>query len=242
MPAYQATPFKPSPALLIPGTPQYVFGSFNSRTGPTLGTILTDSAVTTTATVVFQIRSGNAPVAGSLITVRGASNSVNFNVTNAVVLTVVTNMDTGVCTVTYAITSTTQGVVADAGEVEIPQPEIGEVVASAASVPVAVSFTTANPDQGKVITAVVSSPLLAVDAAFTVTLQGANFDIASEYQDIATVATVTAGSYGATGHFNSGQGDAGTPAAPNQLNYRFYRLNVSGVSGGASTIVGKIED
>src|ERR1700681_1493389 len=98
MPAYQSTPFKEPVKLVITGHPEYLWGSWNDRTGPTYGHIITDAAVTTTATVVFQIASGNAPIAGSLITIRGASNSVNFNVVNAVVISAVTNMDTGVCT------------------------------------------------------------------------------------------------------------------------------------------------
>src|ERR1035437_6143899 len=138
MPSYIQSPFKPMPHLLTPNTPTYVWGSFNDLTGPTTGNVLSDSAVTTTATVKLQILSGNVPKAGSLITIVGAANSVNFNVVNASLISVSspTNPDTGIYTVTFTITSTSQGTLADAGQFIIPQPELGENVSgTGASVP-----------------------------------------------------------------------------------------------------------
>lgn len=219
MPAYQTTPFKPSPQLLVSGTPSYVFGSFNDRTSPTLGNILTDAAVTTVATVVFQIRQGNIPLVGSKVSVRGAANSVNFNVTNATVLTV-SCTDAGVCTVTYTISSTSQGVTADAGEVEIPQSEIGEAAANGASVPVAAPFNSGNPNNTKLISADVRFD---GTAQALVVLQAANFDLDSEY---VTLGTVYSTSVLSSAEFES--------------NFRFYRLFVSGLTG-SGNIVGKIE-
>ena len=176
MPSYVTSPFKAPVQLLVPGTPSYVLGSFNNRTGPTTGRLISDAGVTTTGTAVFQIQSGNAPVAGSLITILGASNSPNFNVTNAVIISASTNMDTGVCTVTFAITSTNQGTLPDNGLVIIPQPEVGETVVNGASVPVSASFSTANPDQGRVVTAIISFPTIPTTVT-GVFLQGADQDI-----------------------------------------------------------------
>ena len=88
---YIKSPFKPTPTLLVQGRPEYVFGSWNDKTAPTQGYIISDSAVTTTATVTFQVVSGNTPVVGSLITVVGAANSVNYNVTNAQILIVISS-------------------------------------------------------------------------------------------------------------------------------------------------------
>lgn len=227
---YISSPFKPAPAVLIAGKPEYVFGSWNDRTGPTFGNVLQDSSVTTTATVVFQIRSGNAPVVGSQIYVRGTANSAGvFNSpTTGIVLSAVTNFSTGVCTVTYAISSTTQGVTADAGEVEIPQPEVGEAVTDGSSVPVSLSFSTANPDEARGLTVVVSFP--SIPDAAVVTLQQAVFDRDEEYADVATVVTVSGGVLSASGQITV------DPTLG-----RFFRLHISGSSGGTlPTIVGKI--
>lgn len=251
MSQYIKSPFRPPTPLLVANSPQYVLGSWSSNTGPTLGNVINDSAVTTTATVKIQILSGNIPVAGSKITVVGASNSPNFNVTNAAILSVSApaSPDAGVYTVTYAITSTSQGVLADGGQFIIPQPELGEDItgmgSTYASVSVAAPFNNPQMDQGKALSVTVSFPALNAGAAATVSLQGADFDIDSEFQDIAVVATVTAGSIGSTGHFNSGQGASGTPAGVNLTNWRFYRLNITNAStlgtAGQTTIVGKIE-
>jgi len=251
MSQYIKSPFRPPTPLLVANSPQYVLGSWNANTGPTLGNVISDSAATTTASLNIHILAGNIPVAGAKITVVGAANSPNFNVTNATILSVSApaSPDAGIFTLTYTITSTSQGVLADGGQVSIPQPEIGEDItgmgSTYASVSVAAPFNNPQMDQGKALSVTVSFPALNTGSAATVSLQGADMDLDSEFQDIAVVATVTAGSIGSTGHFNSGQGASGTPGEVNLLNYRFYRLNISSASGlgtaGQTTIVGKIE-
>ena len=76
--------------MLIQGTPEYVFGSFNDKTGPTQGFVVSvQSNGSTTGTILFQITSGNVPVSGALITVVGTTNAGgNFNVTNATITNV----------------------------------------------------------------------------------------------------------------------------------------------------------
>src|ERR1039458_4801814 len=194
MSQYITSPFKPAPVLLIPGVPEYLLGSYNDKTGPTLGYVVSDSAVTTTGTVTFRIASGNVPIAGALITVIGTANaSGNFNVTNATIISVICT-DAGICTVTYAITSSTVAAgTADGGQVSVPQPEIGEVLASNDvynSAPAVMPYGDATSNLNQAITAV---------AAFTtfpttgvVTLQQAVKDIDSEYATVATVATASA--------------------------------------------------
>lgn len=228
MSQYVTSPFKQSPALLVAGRPSYVFGSWNDKTGPTIGQLLSDAGVTTVGTAVFQIQSGNIPIVGSSITIVGASNSPNFNVTNATVLTVVANADTGVVTVTFAISSTNQATLADSGIVQIPQPEIGEAIVNAtASVPVALSFSTANPDEARGITVVVSFPSLPTAAG--VSLQQAVQDIDSEYKNVATVATVSGGVI-----------TAGPQITVDPVLGRFLRLYIEASGGTLPTIVGKI--
>lgn len=224
MPSYVTSPFKQSPALLVSGTPTYLLGSYDDRSSPTFGYIISDAGVTTTATVVFQIVSGNIPLVGDKVTVRGAANSVNFNVTNATVLTV-SCTDAGVCTITYAISSTTQGVTADGGQVEIPRSEIGETAANGSSVPAAAPFNNPNMQQGRTVTATVTFPTPPTTAQ--VWLQGAQFDIDSEYEDIGLVNGI--GSFGATG----------PSLHVADLAFRFYRFNERAVTG-VGTVVGKL--
>jgi hypothetical protein len=233
------------PKLLVQGRPEYVFGSWNDKTGPTLGNIISDSAVTTTGTVTFVVTSGNVPVVGSLITVVGAANSANFNVTNAQILTVVATA-AGVVTVTYAITSSTVAAgTPDGGQVIIPQPELGDILAAfpASSVPVACPASPGN-QSGKSLSATVKLPaqqlgVASTLSAVTVVIQGANFDEDGQYNTIGTL-TAAGTSVGGpnTYDWQSGQGAAGTLAAGsvNLPNFKFYRLQVSGATGSGPVI------
>jgi len=245
---YVKSPFKASPTLMVQGKPEYAFGSYNDKCGPTLGNVISDSAVTTTATLVFQIISGNAPAAGSLITVVGAANSPNFNVTNAQILTASTTAG-GVCTVTYTITSTSQGVLADGGQVIVPQPELGDALTSAggASIPVTCPNSPGN-QSGKSLSATVKLPaqqggVSSTLSAVTVVIQGANVDADDQYNTIGTIATSV--SQPSTTDWQSGQGfsstTSNTPAVGNVNlpNFRFYRLNVTGATG-SGPIIGTI--
>ena len=237
MPVYQTTPFKPSPTLLVPGIPEYVFGSYNDKTGPTLGYVQSNSAAATTGTLVFRIVSGNVPIMGALITVIGTANSTGvFNVTNATIITV-TCTDAGICTVTYAVSSTTQASLADGGQVSIPQPEIGERFILTGgespsfnenSVPVVMPYGDATSNLNQAITVVVSFPSLPTTGV--VTLQQAIKDIDSEYATVATVATVTGGAVTA----------AGSQITVDPTLGRFFRLHSEGTGGTLPTIVGKI--
>ena len=199
MSAYQTTPYKQSPTLLYPGFPVYLWGNFNDKTGPTTG-IVTFSKTngTTTATVKIQILSGNIPKNGSLITVVGSSVSVNLNVTNVAIsnVTVIPDAngnDTGLYSMTYTITSTATPTTytADAAQFIIPQPEVGEALVAGASVPAAMPYGNATFNQNQGLTAVISFPSL--PTSVVVTLQQAVFDIDSEYQDVASVVTVSGG-------------------------------------------------
>lgn len=226
MPAYQSTPFKPSPQLLTAGLPSYVFGSYDDRSSPTFGPIISTSSVTTTATVTFLIVSGPVPKVGERIAVRGTTRSANLNVSGTgTVISVVMEADAagiqnGVCVVTYTVASTSLGTATDSGEVEIVRVEVGETAANGASVPVAAPYNPANTNSTKLISADVS---FGGTALGLVVLQGANFDRDEEY---VTLGTVFSNSVSSSMEFES--------------NYRFYRLFVSGLTG-SGTIVGKIE-
>lgn len=252
MPSYIMSPFNPSPQLAVAGTPSYLFGSYNDRTSPTLGFVISDSAVTTTGTVTFQIISGNIPIVGALITVVGTANAAGaFNVTNATILTVTTT-NTGVCSVTYAITSSTVAVgTPDAGQVIVPQTEVGDTISTTgASVPVARPFNNPEIQEGQSLTATLKLPSGGSLSGVVAVLQGSDFDVDSEYKTIHTFAAVTGA--GTSETFQSGSDDvyitstaapgtvAANPGGVNILNYRFYRFNLTSVTG-AGTAIGKIE-
>jgi hypothetical protein len=250
---YVKSPFKPSPILLVEGKTEYVFGSWNDKSGPTSGSVISDSAVTTTGTLTFIILSGNVPVVGSLITVVGTANGGgNFNVTNAQILTAVTT-DAGICTVTYAITSSTVAVgTPDGGQVLIPQPELGDVLVSPAtvsSIPVAVPGSPSQ-QSGKSLSVTVKLPAQQLGvasslSAVTVTIQGANFDEDGQYNNIGTITAAGTSAGGPnTYDWQSGQGFSATTSNTLSLgnvnlpNFKFYRLQVSGT--GSGPVIGTI--
>jgi hypothetical protein len=251
MSAYIKSPYKPVPTLLVQGRPEYVFGSWLDKTGPTLGYVVSDSAVTTTGTLTFRIVSGNVPAVGSLITVVGTANaSGNFNVTNAQILSATTT-DAGISTVTYTIVSSTVAAgTADGGQVIIPQPELGDVLSSFPASSIAVACPSSPGNQsGKSLSATVKLPLQqggvsSTLTAVTVLIQGANFDEDGQYN---TIGTITAAGTSVAGpntyDWQSGQGytATGTLAAGsvNLPNFRFYRLQVSAASG-SGPVVGTI--
>ena len=251
---YNKSPFKPMPKMLIQGTPEYVFGSFNDKTGPTQGFVVSvQSNGSTTGTILFQITSGNVPVSGALITVVGTTNAGgNFNVTNATITNVATT-EQGLCTVTCALTSSAGPLVQtpDYGQVIIPQIEIGDQIATfgttsaSASVPVAgvVGATTVGRSMSATVTlppntAANPSTLTGV----TVVLQAANVDLDPEYHTIGTITST--GAAGNTYDWQSGQETPATPGAANPggvdlLSFRFYRLQVTAGTG-SGAIVGTV--
>jgi hypothetical protein len=251
---YIKSPFKPVPRLLIQGTPEYVYGSFNDKVGPTLGYIISDSGNGTTSTVVFRIASGNVPFVGALISIVGTANAAGaYNVTNAIIISVVCT-DAGICTVTF-LGAGTSASTPDGGQVEIQQPEVPDnltaAIVAALATNAGASFPVAapvgSPSIGRSISATLS--LLPNSATFPSTLsavtgviQGSDIDLDSEYNTIGTFGVALAA--GSVTNWQSGQGQATTPAVlaagnVNLPNFRFYRLNITAATG-AGYIVGKI--
>ena len=230
MPAYILSPFKPAPVLLIPGMPTYLWGSFNDKTGPTQGVVLADSGNGAIATVKFLITSGNVPVAGSLVTIVGSANGAGgFNITNQIILTVsaAAYPDAGVYTITFA-NATASGAASDAGQLIIPQPEVGEALTTTTSAPVVMPYGNSTYNQNQGLTAVVSFP--SIPTSVVISLQQAVQDKDSEYQTIATVATVAGGVV------------TGSPQITVDPTLgRFFRFSNGSVVGGTSpTIVAKL--
>jgi hypothetical protein len=232
MPSYILSPFKPTPRLLVAGTPSYVWGSYNDKTGPTQGIVLQSLGIGTTLELIVKILSGNVPVVGALLTVVGVSASNNFNVTNVALTAVDTyphgNIpDNGMYALAYTTTSTVSPLQADAGQFIVPQPEVAEtLVTDFKSAPVAMPFNMLLGNMHQAITVVVSFPTL--PTSIIVYLQQAVQDIDSEYATVATVVTV-AGS-AVTG---------GGQITIDPTLGRFFRLS-SGDMVGNGTIIAKI--
>lgn len=231
MPSYNFNPYpyKPPCKVLFGNKVEYCFGSFRHTVGPTIGNIITDAVNgSNVATVVFQIQSGNVPVVGALVTILGAQNTAFAGavVLNAVLTSVSVVMLTGVCTITFARTAALQATTSDFGQVVIPQPELGETINNGASIPVNMTFQTAENNHATAITAVVKFPV--TPWACTVTLQQALDDSDTEYADVATVAIVAGGVV--TGGQVTVQITVG----------RFYRFNVTGLNESSPAIAGTI--
>jgi hypothetical protein len=190
---YQTTPFKPTPNVMTPGIPIYFWGSWNDKTGPTAGNVLNDSGNGSTSTLVVQILSGNVPVVGALISTVGTQNAAGgYNVTNAVITSVSapTVPDAGIYTIQFANTATSASA-KDAGQFLIPQPEIGEPLVAGASVPYVMMYNIMNANLNQAVTVVASFPSLPTSVVLY--LQQALQDLDSEYQTVATIATVATG-------------------------------------------------
>ncbi len=230
MPNYQLTPFKAPPQLFVPGFPAYVRGSYNDKTGPTLGKVISDSGTGAVSTVTFEITSGNIPIPGSLISIVGSANAAGgYNVVNATILTVssAANPDFGIFTVSFSNTATSSSA-PDSGMVQIPQPEIAEALAAGASVPCVVPYNIMNANLNEAITVVVSFPSL--PTSVIVYLQQAIQDLDAEYATVATVATVAGGAV---------SGNLQTTIDPTLG--RFFRLlNGTVVGGTLPTIIAKM--
>lgn len=228
MPSYITQPasFVNRP-LLVPGRPHYVFGGYTSTVSPTLAYVTNVSAVGNTATVTLALLAGAIPTTSQLITVQRCSNS-NFNAVGATV-TAVSGFNTGdnsIGTVSYTLVGI-GGVVSAAatGDAVLPVAETSDAAVNGASQQVTVPFNDPRIDQARTITAQCSFPSLPTTA--TVTLQGSDDD--STYFDIQAVGSVVAGVL------------VGGLLSVQNLSYRFYRLNLTNVTGGSSPkIIGKI--
>ena len=230
MPPYILSPFKPMPVLLTPGIPAYLWGSYNDKTGPTTGYVISDSGNGTTSTVTVQIQAGNIPFVGALLTIVGTANAGGaYNVTNATILTVsaAANPDTGIYTLTYAGAGTSASA-KDYGQFIIPQPEVAEALVAGASAPVAMPFNIMNANMNQALTAVASFPSLPTSVVLS--LQQAVNDINSEYATVAVIATVTGGAV---------VGNSQITVDPTLG--RFFRVLNGAVVGGTSpTVIVKI--
>ena len=103
MPAYIVSPLDGIPPMLLPGIPGYFFGSLPS--GPTARMLVTSVTIAgDVATLGVEMVEGNIPAVGSLISVRGTQTASGAaNVSNVALSAVSINAQTGVGTVSFAL-------------------------------------------------------------------------------------------------------------------------------------------
>lgn len=230
MPAYDKSAVHKVLAL-VAGIPGYVFGSWPLDVSPLEFLITKVQLTTNVATITGLVIHGDIPLVGALLTVRQTQTAAGaFNVKGIAISAVSINANTGAGTISYALTHA--GDVAltnDAGKAEAQVAETSEALVNGASIPVTMPVQDPKTDSARTVSVAVAFPSLPTTA--TVDLQYAIFDQDSEYIKFgATVATVAGGAVTAG------------PLEQFTLNMsRFYRLNVSNVTGGTlPTITAKI--
>ncbi len=231
MPTYTVpVGFNAPPVVAVSGAPCYFYGSMPTSTQDMIAQITSIACASNVATIVMTIQAGNIPVTGNLITVQGVPNASGaYNVNNVAIASITGTASTGVYTVTYACTTANLSTTATSGKAYVPIQETSETLAANTSVAIYVPSQEPLNDGQRSITVAVLFP--SMPAAATVTLQTAINNNPSEYENVGTVAVVAGSAYT--------QGPIQT--YNNQLNGRFWRLVVSGNSGGTSpTIIAKM--
>jgi hypothetical protein len=172
--------------------PFYCYGYFDSKQTPTKLQI-TGVAVlaTNVATIFVTLISGPVPVVGATMGVRATTtNPTVFNL-DPVTVTAVSINSAGVGTISYATTSVTIAQVADSGEASVLPYETPDALAVGASVPVALTFDTAESDGSRCVSAQCSFPT--IPTSCTVVLQVADVDQNNRYYTVGNVATIAGG-------------------------------------------------
>lgn len=227
MPFYNQNPLSAPPVkLLIAGKAEYLFGSL-----PRAAARMTVSNVSLTsnvATLTVQVIEGDIPAVGDLISTLGLQTASGaFNVT-AVALTGVTiNATTGAGTVTFALTYANVSSTADSGAAKTTVTESSDVIANGSSIPVTVQFSEPETNVGRTVTVVVNTPANTLTGTVVWQLEGALRNVDSDFVPLGSSTSVPT-----------------TAQIKTQVvtlsSYLFYRINVSGITGGAGTIIAKI--
>jgi hypothetical protein len=215
---YNLSAFAPTPVLLQADKPEYLYGSYSDTTAPSRLTVTNVALTSDVATLTVQVREGNIPTVGSLISVIGTqSTSGLFNVSNVDITAVSINATSGAGTVSFALTHADVTSAANSGQALVPVPIVGEAIQAGSSAPATSPYNDPNTDGARTYTAQVY--FQTIPTAVTVTLQAAQFDNDADYQSLGTVATVAAGAVTLS-------------QAQFQLeNNRFLRFATSGLTG-----------
>lgn len=230
MPLYSTSAFATLPVIAIPGKPEFFFGSLPTSTDDTYLRVTNVALTSNVATVTGTIYRGNIPLVGSLITIAGStSTSGLFNVNAATITGVTGTPSTGVYAITFALTHANVTSAADTGMGLIPIAETSETCANGTSVAIYVPSNELRDLGQKSITVATTFPSLPTAATVTLYTAIGNTDLA-EWTQMGVVATVVGGAVTvpANASTNGGVATFTTPAG------RFFRVVVSGVSGGTT--------
>ena len=229
MPTYSNSAFAPLPEVAIPAKPAYFFGSLPVTTQDTQMRISNVALTSNVATVVGTIFQGNIPAVGNFISIIGTTSTGGvFNVNQATITGVTGTASTGVYTITFALTHADIATVANTGMAIIPIAEVPEAAANGTSVAIYVPSNELRDLGQRSITTVCSFPSLPTAATVTLYTAIANNPQAAapEWTAMGTVGVV-AGGVQTQGPLQTWE----TPAG------RFFRVIVSGVSGGSSPLM-----
>ena len=229
MPAYVFNPIGKTVQQAVPGLPAYLLGSLNRLAAPTRMNITNVQIAANVATLTVQVIEGNLPVANQVVWVSGCSNatfnssatSTGYVITGASFTNVPEN---GIGTITFALVNAPITSVAATGSAQAPQVEVGETIAAESSVGIALQANT-GPENGRSILFEVTFPTL--PTAVTVSVQGADIDLDSEYVGFGTIATV------------SGSVQSGQALYFESVRYNFVRFSVTSLTG-SGTICAKV--
>lgn len=223
MPAYIVSPLDGIPPMLLPGIPGYFFGSLPS--GPTARMLVTSVTIAgDVATLGVEMVEGNIPAVGSLISVRGTQTASGAaNVSNVALSAVSINAQTGVGTVSFALSHAdvaTDSSPTAAGEASVPIPETAEAMGDDTSLQFAMESAAGLPNNSRDLIWEIDTP--SAPSSFSAALQVAITDEDSEYTTIDTATAV--GSRQVAGV----RGD-------------FLRVKLSSVEGGTDpTVIAKV--
>lgn len=224
MPFYDNTPFKRPVKTLVAGWPSYLFGSYNADVAEGVFAVTNFALTSNVVTLTGVMREGNIPAAGDFISTQGQP----VDASHVAISTVTIAKDTGIGTITYALTHADVVSVPKGGVARILPAETFEAItASGSSIPVTVQFNDPETNIGRTLTLVVNTPANTLTGTVVAQLQGALRDEDSEYVGLGSTISITTSAQVKT-------------QAYTLEGYRFYRLNVSGITGGAGTICAKI--
>lgn len=238
MPTYSTSAFAPLPEVAIPAKPAYFYGANSVNTDDTYARVTNVALTSDVATVTATIYRGNIPAAGSLISIQGtATNSGIFNVSGVALTAVTGTAATGVYSLSFALTHANVTSTADSGMALIPIQETAEACANGTSVAIYVPSNELRDYGTRSITVATTFPSLPTAATVTLYTAINNTDNPAEWTEMGVVATVAGGAVTvpANASTNGGAITFTTPAG------RFFRMVLSGVSGGTSpTIIAKM--
>jgi hypothetical protein len=227
MPFYNTNPLVAPPVkLLVAGKAEYLFGSLPRLLAQM---VVTNVALTSNvATLTVGVIAGDIPAVGDLISVQGTQQASGaFNV-SAVVLTGVTiNKDSGVGTVTFALTHANVTSVADSGAALTTVVEASEAISNGNSIPFTVEWSEPETSIARTVTCLIKTAANTLTGTVTAQLAGALRNEDSDYYRIGTAVSIPTTAQN-------------IPFILTLANWRFYRLNVSGITGGAGTIIAKV--